>query len=61
MLLSINVKKKNFISDCSSSFSLVENSKITVTSPGYPIYIPLVICEWNITILPEHNASHNTI
>lgn len=38
---------------------LEEDSKITITSPGFPIFIPLVVCEWNITLSPENNASIN--
>ena len=43
--------------DCSNSFLMAEESRITLVSPGFPVYIPLVVCEWNITLLPENNAS----
>ncbi|XP_032779375.2 uncharacterized protein LOC116917883 isoform X3 [Daphnia magna] len=41
--------------DCSHSYVMAEETQITLASPGFPIYIPLVVCEWNITLLPENN------
>lgn len=41
--------------DCSRSYVMAEETRITLASPGFPIYIPLVVCEWNITLLPENN------
>ncbi|KAI9551029.1 hypothetical protein GHT06_005692 [Daphnia sinensis] len=41
--------------DCSRSYVMAEDTRITLASPGFPIYIPLVVCEWNITLLPENN------
>lgn len=35
---------------------MAEETQITLASPGFPIYIPLVVCEWNITLLPENNV-----
>ncbi|XP_059351947.1 uncharacterized protein LOC130689836 [Daphnia carinata] len=41
--------------DCSRSYLMAEDTRIILASPGFPIYIPLVVCEWNITLLPENN------
>ncbi|XP_046464007.1 uncharacterized protein LOC124209837 isoform X1 [Daphnia pulex] len=41
--------------DCSRSYLMTEETRITLASPGFPVYIPLVVCEWNITSIPENN------
>ena len=47
----------NFLPDCSNSFQLTGDRRVKISSPGFPVYIPLVTCEWNITLPPEYNAS----
>nr|CAH0103862.1 unnamed protein product [Daphnia galeata] len=41
--------------DCSRSYLMTEETRITLSSPGFPVYIPLAVCEWNITSIPENN------
>jgi len=41
--------------ECSNSFQLTKDARIRFSSPGFPVYIPLVTCEWNITLPPDYN------
>lgn len=40
--------------DCSSTLYMGSDTSIVLTSPGFPVYIPPVLCEWTLVLPPQH-------